>query len=100
MHFDVKEIASAWIAKLHPTDPQKELAERRASICNECDEVGEIIEDNENTRYCKKCGCIIGAKIYSYKEGACPLGKWDDNDREFRNTQALKVLKNPNSKLI
>lgn len=93
MHFDVKEIVSAWISKVHPKEEQKALAEERAKICNECDEVKEVIDNVNGTRYCGQCGCLIEAKVYSYKEGACPLGKWDDIDRNFRNTKALKVLK-------
>lgn len=95
MHFDVKEIVSAWVSKIHPKDSQRKLAEERAKICNECDDVGEVIDNAEGTRYCKNCGCLLEAKVYSYKEGACPLGKWDTVDREFRNTKALKVLKDP-----
>lgn len=95
MHFDVKEIVSAWISKINPKEEQKALAEERAKICNECDEVKEAIGSINGTRYCSKCGCLIEAKIYSYKEGPCPLGKWDEVDRKYRNTKALKVLKDP-----
>ena len=100
MHFDVKEIVSAWMSKMNPTETQKELATKRAEICNQCPDVGKVLDRAEGTRYCMNCGCFIEAKVYSYKEGACPKGKWDKVDREFRNTQALKVLKDPNSKLI
>lgn len=93
MHFDVKEIVSAWISKIKPKETQKELAEERAKICNGCDDVGEVIDNARGTKYCKNCGCLLEAKIYSYKEGACPKGKWDEVDRKYRNTQALKVLK-------
>lgn len=95
MHFDIKEIVSAWAAKINPTEEQKKLALLRAEICNECPDVGEAVKGSNGTRYCKNCGCLLEAKIYSYKEGACPKGKWDDVDREFANTKALKVLKNP-----
>lgn len=95
MHFDVKEIVSAWVSKVNPKDSQRELAEKRANICNECDQVKEAIKSANGTRYCGQCGCFLEAKVYSYKEGACPLGKWDEIDRKYRNTQALKVLKNP-----
>lgn len=95
MHFDVKEIVSAWVSRVNPTEDQKKLAELRAEICNECDEVKEAVESLNGTRYCSQCGCLIEAKVYSYKEGACPLGKWDKIDREFRNTKALKILKDP-----
>ena len=93
MHFDVREIVSAWASKIHPKESQKQLAEKRAGICNECDHVKEILDNVNGTRYCDRCGCLIEGKVYSYREGACPLGKWDRIDAEFRNTTALKVLK-------
>lgn len=95
MHFDVKEIVSAWASKLKPTEDQKQLATLRAEVCQNCPDVGEVVEGAEGTRYCKNCGCLLEAKVYSYKEGACPKGKWDNIDRQFLNTKALKVLKNP-----
>lgn len=95
MHFDIKEIVSAWASKVRPTEDQKNLATRRAEICNQCPDIGEAVKGADGTRFCKNCGCLIEAKIYSYKEGACPKGKWDDIDRKFANTKALKVLKNP-----
>lgn len=97
MHFDVKEIISAWASTLHPTEDQKKLAELRANICNECPDVKEALKGSDGTRYCKNCGCFLEAKVYSYKEGACPKGKWDKVDGEFVNTKALKVLKHPKS---
>ena len=32
----IVEIAKAWIAAENPTPEQKEIAEHRVSICNEC----------------------------------------------------------------
>lgn len=95
MHFDIKEIVSAWVSRVKPKEDQKVLAEKRAEICNECSEVKEAINNVNGTRYCGQCGCLLEAKVYSYREGACPLGKWDEIDKEFRNTKALKVLKDP-----
>lgn len=100
MTFNIKEIVSAWVSKIHPKDSQKELAEKRATICSTCDQVREAVESVNGTRYCNQCGCLLEAKVYSYREGACPLGKWDTVDREFRNTKALKVLKNIKSPLV
>jgi len=97
MHIDFKEILSAWAAKINPTPDQKDLALRRAKICDECEFLGEVLKDKKMTQYCKECGCVIGAKIYSYKEGACPKNKWDRVDCEFRNSKAIKVLKHPRS---
>lgn len=100
MTFNVKEIVSAWASKVKPKRDQKRLAEKRATICSTCDRVKEAIGSVDGTRYCAECGCLLEAKVYSYREGACPLGKWDTVDREFRNTKALKVLKNIKSPLV
>lgn len=99
MKLDIKEILSAWKAKVKPTSAQKDLAKQRAEICDKCDKVGK--RDVSGQEYCTVCGCYLKAKVYSYKEGACPEGKWDEVDRKYRNTEALKVLKNPKpSKLV
>lgn len=95
MHFDLKEVLSAWISKVHPTEEQKKLAEQRAKVCSSCELAKEMIKDNKSLNYCGACGCILAAKVYSNKEGACPKGKWDKIDATFRNTEALKILKNP-----
>ena len=97
---DLKEIVTAWSSKISPTEDQKRLAEKRMSVCNSCEFPKELIEGQENSRYCTKCGCILTAKVYSYKESACPEGKWADIDKDYRNTKAIKVLKNPNSPLV
>lgn len=99
MHFDLKEVLSAWISKVHPTEEQKRLAEQRAKVCSSCEFMKEMIKDSKSLNYCGSCGCILAAKVYSSKEGACPKGKWNGIDATFRNTQALKVLKDP-KKLI
>lgn len=95
MHFDVKEIVSAWVSRIHPTEDQKKLATLRAEVCNQCPDAEVAIGNINGTRYCTNCGCLLEAKVYSYKEGACPKGKWDKIDKNFKNTKALKVLKNP-----
>lgn len=100
MHFDVKEIVSAWASKIKPTEDQKKLATLRAEICSKCPDVGEAVKGSNGTRFCKNCGCLLEAKVYSYKEGACPKGKWNEVDSAYKNTKAIKVLKDPNSKLI
>ena len=92
---NMKEILSAWLTKIHPTEEQKALAEQRAQVCCGCEFAKETIRDKKALSYCGVCGCILGAKVYSNKEGACPRGKWNGIDATFRNTEALKVLKNP-----
>jgi hypothetical protein len=48
---------------------EKELAEQRYSICNECPELIKL------TKQCKKCGCFMLAKT-KLQLSTCPLGKW------------------------
>ena len=96
---DIKEVLAAWVAKINPNEDQKALAEQRAQVCSGCEFAKSVIKDKKLIDYCSVCGCILGAKVYSNKEGACPKGKWNGIDASFRNTKALKVLKNP-KKLI
>lgn len=71
------EIASAWITAANPSKEEKDKAERRVSICNDCEEnkLSEILDYH----YCGKCGCPLSKKIFSPLPGkeACPLEKWD-----------------------
>lgn len=94
MHLDFKEILEAYKAKANPTELQQALAEKRLEICNECEHRKTGIM---NIQYCEQCGCIIPAKVFSYKEGACPEGKWDKVDSDEINKKVLKVLKNPST---
>lgn len=95
MKFDLKEITTAWISRIKPTENQKKLATLRAKICEVCPNLGEPVGGKKVANYCKVCGCLLGAKVYSYKEGACPEGRWNELDKTFNNTEALKVLKHP-----
>ena len=54
----------------HPNScwAEKEVALRRAEICDECP-----MKTMMNT--CLSCGCFIPAKV-KYKESRCPQGKW------------------------
>ena len=47
MTFDIKEIVSAWVSKIHPKDSQKELAEK-------CNYSENFIGDLENNTF-KTC---------------------------------------------
>jgi uncharacterized paraquat-inducible protein A len=70
------EIAKAWITAANPTDEQKEIAEKRISICNEC----EFSRYNKalDFYYCGECGCPLSKKIFTPIPGpeACPKAKW------------------------
>jgi hypothetical protein len=66
-----EEIFKAWGIMFNPNDLESELAGKRMEICDECDSkrTSPII-------HCGECGCLLKAKVYSPKIGACPLGKW------------------------
>ena len=47
----------------------KELEESRIEICKACPELIKI------TTQCKKCGCVMSAKV-KLEAAKCPIGKW------------------------
>lgn len=98
MQIDFREIFSAWKAKLNPERSQEELAGLRLEACSSC-EFAKSLMGTEGI-YCSKCGCLLKAKIFTPREGACPEGKWDSIDQNYRNTNAIRVLKNPKSPLV
>ena len=73
----IVEIAKAWIAAANPSPEQKEIAEYRISICNECPHKTYVQTLNMFT--CGLCGCPLQKKIFSPKPGpkACPDGRWE-----------------------
>lgn len=97
MHLDFKEILAAYKARKNPTEFQTMLAEARLAICEVCPKIKTGIG---NIKYCSVCGCVIGGKIFSPKEGACPEGKWNKLDSEKMNCRAVEVLKNKKASLI
>lgn len=70
------EIAKAWIIAAKPSEEQKEIAEKRIAICNDC----EFSRYNKalDFHYCGACGCPLNKKIFSPapNEEACEEGKW------------------------
>ena len=72
----IVEIAKAWIAAANPSLEQKEKAEHRISICNECPHKTYVQTLNIFT--CGLCGCPLQKKIFSPKPGqeACPDKRW------------------------
>lgn len=71
---NIKEIAKSWWIAQNPTKEQSDLANKRLTICKECDLMQESIVFNFK---CGECGCPIGKKIFSPEIGACGEGKWD-----------------------
>ena len=69
----LKEILLSYVAKVNPTEEQKEVAEKRLQICMECEHwVQSKLRD-----YCGKCGCTTSAKVFTpVGANACPEKKW------------------------
>lgn len=89
MKIDILEILESYAAKIKPKESRKQLAEARLAICSECDK----LKGEKFVEYCGECGCFISGKIFTPKEGQCPLKKWDDIDREYFNAHATKIVK-------
>jgi hypothetical protein len=78
-----KQIIEAWIIAGNPTHIQKELAEARGKICDECPSKLIITEKLKIGTICSECGCPIGKKVFTNDINPCPLGKWEDIDDKF-----------------
>lgn len=68
----IKEIITSWAISINPTDEQKEKAEKRLEICRSCDNWQEGIVEP----FCKVCGCMFRAKVFTPVENGCPINKW------------------------
>lgn len=74
-----KEILEAWIISFNPNEKEKQLAELRYGICNECpSRTGAF-----GVAVCSECGCPITKKIFTNTHNPCPLGKWEEIDTPF-----------------
>lgn len=90
---NVKQIIDAWIISFNPTDKQKELAEKRGKICDDCLSKKNIFENKKWSAVCGECGCPIGKKIFANEFDPCPLHKWREIDDEyFPNRKKNKTL--------
>ena len=69
----LQEILESYLISFNPTQEQKELAEKRLQVCNDCEFwIQGTIRD-----YCNKCGCTTSAKVFSPKGAdSCPMKKW------------------------
>jgi len=75
-----QEIVTAWRTKWKPTAEERELSEKRLSICATCPSRREVIKGSDFFVLCGECGCPLEAKSHSPKRGACDLGKWNEVD--------------------
>jgi hypothetical protein len=76
----IEEIFKAWGIMFNPKDIQTELAAARMEICDGCDS-----KKTTPIIHCGECGCLLKAKIYSPKIGACPRGKWTAVEMAWEN---------------
>jgi len=68
----ISEIINAWAISLNPTEEQKQKAESRYNICNECDSKSISI----GIEICSECGCYLKRKVFTQNPNGCPLKKW------------------------
>jgi len=93
LKLNFKQIIEAWIIAGHPTPGQKELAEKRGKICDECPSKQVLTEKIKIGTYCGECGCPIGKKIFTNEFNPCPLEKWKEVDRPyFPESKSTKTL--------
>ena len=78
----IEEIFKSWGIALNPNDSQSELAAMRMEICDGCPS-----KQKTPVIHCGECGCLLSAKIYSPKIGACPKGKWTAVEMKWQNTK-------------
>ena len=79
---NVKEIVKAWFNSYAGSDRQKEMALQRLETCNGC----EHIKTNQvGVIVCGNCACPINKKIFSPIYNSCPLKKWGDSDKPYRD---------------
>jgi hypothetical protein len=84
---NIFEIVEAWIIAGNPSTIQKELADKRASICDNCEFKKEIISGVKFSIICSKCGCPLVKKIYTNNYNSCPLRKWFEIDKPYFSDQ-------------
>jgi len=83
MDFDFKKITKAWFDSYFGTDKQKELAIKRASICETCPSRDVKVKGIDLLTVCGECGCPIKKKVFSEVFNDCPLKKWESVDLEY-----------------
>jgi uncharacterized paraquat-inducible protein A len=83
----INEIMKAWIIAANPSDLEKNHAQKRYSICEEC----SYRKSKLSVEYCGKCGCPLSKKIFSPEMiDTCPIGKWNKIDEEFMTLKKSK----------
>lgn len=85
---NVREIVTSWFNSFNGTKEQKELALERLEICNGCE---HMKTNSVNIIVCGNCGCPINAKIFSPIYNSCPLKKWEDSDKNYKQILKDKI---------
>ena len=75
MELDIKKISKAWFDSYFGSNQQKELSQKRLSICDGCPE-RTTATIGFTFPICAQCGCPLQKKIFSSNFNDCPLGKW------------------------
>ena len=92
MNIDLFEIMDAWARSIRPSPEEKELAKKRAEICNGCEHRVQKFNKIKIGIVCTQCGCPIEKKVYSKKQNPCPLKKWESVDIEYFNKPKTKTI--------
>ena len=82
IEYSYREIFDAWLISKNPTKEQKELADKRYTICSNCELKKPLIKNNRWSELCLGCGCPLNKKIFSTYFNSCPLKKWEECDKE------------------
>ena len=89
---NIFEIIEAWVIAKNPNERQKEIANKRAVICNDCEFSSQIIKGLEISIICNNCGCPLVKKIYTNKYNPCPHRKWAEIDEPYFKQKNDKTL--------
>ena len=83
----ISQIIEAWCKSFYPSEEDIKIAERRASICENCEYKVELkssilktLSKNDkllNKFKCGSCGCVLSKKLFSRFKESCPERKWD-----------------------
>jgi hypothetical protein len=83
----IKEIIEAWIIAGRPSKIQRELADKRADVCESCENKIQIIKGVKTSTVCSGCGCPVAKKIFTNIYDPCPLHKWAEIDKSYFTKQ-------------
>jgi hypothetical protein len=68
------ERAASWNNSDLYNDEQKQKAETRVGVCNNCD--SNTYNAMADYYFCKECECPLRSKLYTPNAGDCPRKLW------------------------